>query len=325
MLNVIGLSVELMMNPFILVTKPFVFLKVFCVLGVQVLIFACATWLTLVKSVIKIQIDVCWSVIAWAYYIMSLPIRIMTALQREKMLEMSLHKLQTQLENLTWENKQLEDCLDASFKECRVIETLFAKMEQEQDKALEKIDFLENELQDLREENLQVSEHQGKSFWDDRRQYGKRDSRVHKGVPLAWTAGYDDAEAPTPGDDPRASAEGLVEEAALEKRRYVALYRSTFSVVLSLLVGLIVWEAEDPCLPLVAALFTVVGMSLGSVVQFFSAIRNKPASDAVALLSFNWFVLGTLTSPSLPRLVRVLAPLVLRLGGRLLRKIGFAS
>lgn len=181
------------------------------------------------------------------------------------------------------------------------------------------------QLQDLREENMQVSEYRGKSFWDYRRQSGQGDIKVHEGVPLAWTAGYGGAEAFTPSGDPRASAEGFLEEAALEKRRYVALYRSTFSVVLSLLVGLIVWEAEDPCLPLVAALFTVVGMSLGSVVQFFSAIRNKPASDAVALLSFNWFVLGTLTSPSLPRLVRVLAPLALRLGGRLLRKIGFAT
>ena len=96
-------------------------------------------------------------------------------------------------------------------------------------------------------------------------------------------------------------------------------------MVLSLLVGMIVWEAEDPCLPLVAALFTVVGMSLGSVIQFFSAIQNKPASDAVALLSFNWFVLGTLTSPSLPRLLRALSPLVHGLARRLVRKLGFHS
>lgn len=93
------------------------------------------------------------------------------------------------------------------------------------------------------------------------------------------------------------------------QRREVAISQSLFSAVLSLLVGIIIWEAEDPCMPLVVALFAVVGMSLKSVVQFFSTIRNKPASDAIALLSFNWFILGTLTYPTLPRVARVFAPL----------------
>ncbi|OIW10743.1 hypothetical protein TanjilG_27689 [Lupinus angustifolius] len=69
-----------------------------------------------------------------------------------------------------------------------------------------------------------------------------------------------------------------------------------------------VGKAEDPCMPLVVALFAVVGMSLKSVVQFFSTIKNKPVSDAVALLSFNWFIPGTLTYPSLPRVAHMLAP-----------------
>ncbi|KAJ4837818.1 hypothetical protein Tsubulata_029665 [Turnera subulata] len=96
---------------------------------------------------------------------------------------------------------------------------------------------------------------------------------------------------------------------ALEQRREVALSQSLFSALLSLLVGMIIWEAEDPCMPLVVALFIVVGMSLKSVVLFFSTIRNKPASEAVALLSFNWFILGTLTYPTLPKLARLLTPL----------------
>lgn len=99
----------------------------------------------------------------------------------------------------------------------------------------------------------------------------------------------------------------------LDQRREVALSQSLFSAVLSLLVGMIVWEAGDPCMPLVVALFTVVGMSLKSVVQFFFTIKNKPASDAVALLSFNFFILGMLTYPALPRVATLLAPLALRL------------
>lgn len=99
----------------------------------------------------------------------------------------------------------------------------------------------------------------------------------------------------------------------LDRHRDVAISQSIFSAVLSLIVGVTVWEADDPCMPLIVALFAVVGMSLKSVVQFFFSIKNKPASDAVALLSFNWFILGTLTYPTLPRVVPMLAPLVLRL------------
>lgn len=120
------------------------------------------------------------------------------------------------------------------------------------------------------------------------------------------------------------SRDSIVNE-ILERRRVVALYRSLFSSILSLVVGMIIWEAEDPCIPLVAALFMVVGMSLNSVVQFFSTIKNKPASDAVALLSVNWFILGTLTSPSLPSVARFLAPQFIRLVDQLVIWLGVSS
>ncbi|CAN1143303.1 hypothetical protein LINPERPRIM_LOCUS26446 [Linum perenne] len=81
--------------------------------------------------------------------------------------------------------------------------------------------------------------------------------------------------------------------------------------MLSLTVGMIIYEAKDAnCMPLVVALYTVVGMSMKNVVKFFSTIDNKPASDAVALLSFNCFILGTLTYPTLPKVVRILGSLV---------------
>jgi len=112
---------------------------------------------------------------------------------------------------------------------------------------------------------------------------------------------------------------------ALILSREAALSQSLFSAVLSLLVGMIIWEAEDPCMPLVVALFTVVGMSLKSVVQFFSTIKNKPASDAVALLSINWFILGTLTYPTLPRVAHILAPWALSLLDRTVSWLGISS
>lgn len=81
-----------------------------------------------------------------------------------------------------------------------------------------------------------------------------------------------------------------------------AIVQSMFSAGLSVLVGAIIWGSEDPCMPLVTALFIVVGMSLTSVVQFFSVVKNKPGPDAFALLSLNWFILGALTSPTLARI-----------------------
>lgn len=95
----------------------------------------------------------------------------------------------------------------------------------------------------------------------------------------------------------------------LDVQRRVALSRSLFGAILSLLVGIVMWEAKDPCMPLVMALLMVVIMSLMSVRRLFTAIEQRPAFDAVVLLSLNWFILGTLMYPVLPRIARLLAPL----------------
>ncbi|MQM02400.1 hypothetical protein Taro_035168 [Colocasia esculenta] len=282
-------------------------------------------------------------------------------------LETKLYEMQTQVENLTWENKELEERLDMSFRECREIETVFSEMEEELGKVLAKIDLLENELQDLKDEKLQLSELQGKGLWDYRGQYDKAYDKVDPGIPVgtnfgvpSWSSsscngsrltlhdvlmhgdtwynesnlkptkqdllGAEPVRAAPPYHFPsRVALEGFIEEETLRRQRCIALSRSVFSAILSLVVVMIIWEAEDPCMPLVGALFTVVGMSLSSVVQFFSTIKNKPASDAVALLSFNWFILGTLTSPTLPRVTRMLAPPILKFGSRVLGRLGFTS
>ena len=208
-------------------------------------------------------------------------------------------------------------------------------------------------MQDLKEEKLRLNEIQGKGLWD----YKARDekiSSVHEGIHgsnygvPSWSTGFKGSEVILPdivmpgdswGDVDKVKSQGQstfnplftpqklsvdsIFDEILERQRVVALSRSLFSSIMSLIVGMIIWEAEDPCMPLVAALFIVVGMSLNSVVQFFSTIKNKPASDAVALLSINWFILGTLTSPSLPRVARMLSPRVIRLADWLVMWLGF--
>ena len=46
----------------------------------------------------------------------------------------------------------------------------------------------------------------------------------------------------------------------LKLQREVAVLQSLFSVVLSFVVGMVIWGAEDPCTPLAVALFIVVAM-----------------------------------------------------------------
>ncbi|KAK8951541.1 hypothetical protein KSP39_PZI004472 [Platanthera zijinensis] len=91
------------------------------------------------------------------------------------------------------------------------------------------------------------------------------------------------------------------------------------------MVGLTIWEAEESCMPLVAALLTVVGMSMGTVVNFFPAIKNKPASDAVVLMSINCFMMGALSRPALPRVVHAWDQCVLRAAGWFFCRPGFFS
>ncbi|XP_062095712.1 uncharacterized protein LOC133801504 isoform X2 [Humulus lupulus] len=221
------------------------------------------TWTELVKVAMFLHFNLVWK-------LLTLPLRLLTAIWRERQLEMRLHDVQCELENLVCDRKQLELHLRTAIREHKMMELLLEDLEHEHDSAISMVQLLQDELQELKNENLRMLEVQGKGYWNF-----------------------------TSKDD--------------GNRRGAAITQSLSSAVLSLLVGMIIWNAEDPCMPLVVALFTVVGMSLKTVVQFFSTIKNKPASDSVALLSLNWFILGTLTYPTLPVLARMLSPVALRI------------
>ncbi|XP_027913057.1 uncharacterized protein LOC114173053 isoform X3 [Vigna unguiculata] len=240
------------------------------------------------------------------------PMGVMLLLQ----LEQKLHEIQIELENLVREKKELQEHFQMAVKERRMVEILLAEIEEEHDMAIAKIEKLEGKLRDQRNENLRLKEIRGKGSRDQ-----NKSEKFQKISLQDLLTSKDNGE-----DESKTRSEVLkllktgskdvvetMETLALDHHRDIALSQSLFTALMSLVVGVTVWEAEDPCMPLVVALFAVVGMSLKSVVQFFSSIRNKPASDVVALLSFNLFILGTLSYPTLPKVARMLAPLVLRL------------
>ncbi|CAN1143240.1 hypothetical protein LINPERHAP2_LOCUS13500 [Linum perenne] len=179
------------------------------------------------------------------------------------------------MEDVKWERNVLEGHLRTAVKECNNLDSLLSEAEDEADKMVSKIQLLEQQLGIVRDEHHQLKLNQGE-----------------KQAKLKRSMGH-----------PRNMDEVL-------EQRDIAFWQSVLSAVLSLTVGMIIYEAKDAnCMPLVVALYTVVGMSMKNVISFFSTIDNNPASDAVALLSFNCFILGTLTYPTLPKVVRILGSL----------------
>ncbi|XP_050375646.1 uncharacterized protein LOC126793228 [Argentina anserina] len=359
-----ALIAELLTTTIIVATRPFSLIKLLCMLGVKTFFLFTSLCIELVKTVIILHLNFFWRIIVWVVTIISLPGRILTALQREKQLEMHLHNMQIELENLAWDRKELEEHLHKAFREQKMMELIIAELEEEHDKVIAKIELLVGELQDLKTENLRLKEIQGKSYWSlkgqdqtsDMHNTRISDCGIPYGIP-SWKSSYDGSgivlqdrlmhkDAWGEESKPRTELKIINNDSKLvgpvqpnmpstntrtidigevfDHRRVIAMKQSLFSAVLSLLVGVIIWQAEDPCMPLVVALFSVVAMSLKSVVEFFSTIKNRPASDAVALLSFNWFILGTLTYPTLPRVALMVAPVTSKLAHRALSWLGFS-
>ncbi|KAG9452923.1 hypothetical protein H6P81_005827 [Aristolochia fimbriata] len=350
-----GLFSEFVSNSSFLVTKPLSLCRIACLIGARVIGVVTLSWLHIVKTIVYFHVDMGWKTTIWTIALLSLPMRILMALQREKLLEDNLREVQIQLENIMWEKQEVEEHLQAALKDRQVMEAMLVEVEDEQDKTSAKIEELESALQDLREENLRLKEIRGKDLW------GSKVPDVDSQLPLvaehglrSWNSdlkgggrmavhgkewGHEDvmklekSVLLKPGSkaariypfSPRLISTNMAVEEAVDERRYTAVLQSLFSTLLSILVGMIVWEAKDPCMPLVVALFTVVGISLKSVVQFFSTIKVKPASDAVGLLSFNCFILGTITYPTLPAVARMLLPPTLRLATRMIRWFAFST
>nr|XP_018684486.1 PREDICTED: uncharacterized protein LOC103991064 isoform X2 [Musa acuminata subsp. malaccensis] len=289
-----------MTNMVYLIVKPFGLVQIFFLLGVRTVALPTLVFWQLLKLIINFHVDLCWHFLILGITFMTLPMRMLTALKNEVKLERLLNEMQIQLENLIWENKELEERLLIATDDRKVIEMILKEIEEEHEKAVTRIDLLENELQELKEENMRSNEVQGKTLWNSKSHYEK-DVRSRESILIGTDYG-------STSMHPSYNRRGLSLSDPEEPHEK----------------GMIIWEAEDPCVPLVVALFTVVGISLGSVLEFFSTIRNRPASDAVALLSINWFILGTLSSRTLPVIAHMLAPSAIRIAVQLVGWLGFS-
>ncbi|XP_042388823.1 uncharacterized protein LOC121980719 [Zingiber officinale] len=276
-----------MATPTCLIQAPCSLVQILFLLGLRMVALAMLLW---------------WQVLMIGVTFLTLPIRMLAALYNEIKLHGFLIEMQREMQHLLEENKNLEECLKIASEDQRVMNSTVKEIEEEHWKDLRRINLLENEMQKLYEQKSRLKEVKGKNLRDDRASYGKDVRRVT-----------------TLSDPDHGKDEQVVGEKgeALRQRRTVALLQSLFSTILSLLVSVIIWVAEDACVPLVIALFTVVVISLASVREFLSTIRNKPASDAVALLSINCFMLGALSAPILPIVARMVTPSLIRFADRL--------
>lgn len=326
-----------------LALKPLLLAKLSCQFGARSLCFVVQTWFEMLRFALCLHFVILWRLAIWIMALLSLPVRAFTALYRERLLEVQLHRLKIEMDDIILDCKELEEQLHEAIRERAMMEMMLMELEKEHDEAILKIELLVGEVQKLKDEAHRLKEVRGKATWSymDEADVGN-DCYITGGNNSGKSALKPDCNKKQVMTDlckderhdvlkSGSKLYGLSQlyithmisnEGILAKQRKVALSQSIFSVLLSLVVGIIVWEAGDPCLPLVIALFVVVIMSLVSAVQLFTRIEHKPASESVALLSINWFILGALAHPMLPRIARFFAPLALSVLQRALKWLG---
>ncbi|XP_011072779.1 uncharacterized protein LOC105157862 isoform X2 [Sesamum indicum] len=305
-----ALLFELVTSAVRLVLKPLLLAKLSCQIGLRSVSIIVESWVELLRLALCLHLVILWRVVMLAIAILFLPVRALAALYRERLLEIQLHRLRYALENDLWDRKEQEVQLYVAVKERGMMETMLMELEEEHDEAISRIKLLDSEVQDLKDEIQQLKEVHSRTLWSYE---GRGDDDVLKAGSKVYRL-----------SQPFVRYTISNESETLTQQRVVAISRSLFSGALSLVVGIVVWEAQDPCTPLVVALFGVVTISLMSVVPLLNPVE-KPTSEAVVLLSFNWFLLGTLACPMLPRIGRVLARLGWSFLGQTLEWFGLCS
>lgn len=274
-----------------------------------------------IRRLIQLPALLCCEAMVWAVTFLAFPLRMLTAVDRERKLGRLIGEMQAQMDDLVWVNKELEEKLQAALREQEAMDALLDEMEDQNEDAFARIHDLEAQLKALRQENMRLNEHKGKSMWDkappppDRRGHGKdgntkaseSETKQARSPPVASgrERAEEEAVAGTQEEAGAAAAAAALkvksadpasvlsltttapaaDDALARQAKAVARRRSLFSLAMSLAVGGVAWSADAPCLPLLAGLFAVVGVSMRSVSRCCATLRRGgPAADAVALL-----------------------------------------
>ncbi|XP_024365937.1 uncharacterized protein [Physcomitrium patens] len=283
-------------------------------------------------------------------------IGVVTAYRREKELELRLCSLRHDYEDLKLRNGELQRKLDALTRyRRRVMETLDLVMA-DKEKAVNALKVLKNKVQNLEttnqqladieevlrralEENLANLKAANKPSTEKLYNSFSADSQFVQAKRLTdktllnkdTLKDKESSGVPQPVRAQPPCRSGLIVRTnvetvfVVESENGAAFASTMFSALLSTLVAIIAWESKSPCKPLVIALFSVVGMSHISVVRFFTKLQTQRGFLAVALLSLNWFVLGTLAHPALPHVGPMGSGVLLAVGGRFLKFLGFEN
>lgn len=87
-----ALFLELVNTVTIVLIKPLSLLKLTCFFGVRTICIVIQTWTELLRAAMGFHASLLWRLIIWAIAILSLPIRSLTALQRERMVSYILQE-----------------------------------------------------------------------------------------------------------------------------------------------------------------------------------------------------------------------------------------
>ncbi|KAH7422496.1 hypothetical protein KP509_12G011100 [Ceratopteris richardii] len=286
--------------------------------------------------------------------ILMLPLRIYDMIQKEETLEVEMRRIQFLQNEYEKRSRELEGELELLSDECKRYGELLEKAEHEKRIALKNLKVLQSRVVNLEDENSRLKAQEETIFKGLRersslvpQQRGKGAYKCNTGshVGELKLLGRNDREclnvqashallndvtekhmrSQSPYQHDRVvSVNGstYITDGLKHETWEVAISSSIFSIFLTIVVGTIVWQSQDPCIPLVMAVFMVVCMSLKTVAQFLLSIHKGPGFDAVALLSFNWFILGTLVHPVLPMIAQFLVPVMAKFGQWLLRVMG---
>lgn len=99
-----------------------------------------------VRRLVQVPALLCCEAMVWSVSFLAFPIRMLAAVERERKLGRLISEMQEQMDGLVWENRVLEERLQAALKEQDAMEAVLDEMEEEHEDAYARIHVLENQV-----------------------------------------------------------------------------------------------------------------------------------------------------------------------------------